>query len=255
MDHRERWVTEQVAYYWKVSKSTVHYWREMGKLAGIRIGKRWTYDPQDVRELDRSYDRRSIPKSDHQLIADRYRRGETYANIGADYGVTRERVRQVIKDTDPAAIAVKKRVAETAKITKQEEREWEKLQSLAREAIARDLRCVVCGAWVLRTRRRPGREHTCSTEHADAWLTLRSFDEHEEHRRHAAQAILNNADHYDSGKIERAKAVVAGKAPPPNRRFFVPGSKRAQIIKKYRPEEFKAIVESDTNHSTLDDYE
>lgn len=47
----ELWDTKRVAEYLKVHPRTVERWRDAGKLTAAHLGRRWRYDPADVRRF------------------------------------------------------------------------------------------------------------------------------------------------------------------------------------------------------------
>lgn len=48
-------------------------------------------------DLDTPTPRRQAKSARNRLLVERRRRGETYARLGADYRITRERVRQIVQ--------------------------------------------------------------------------------------------------------------------------------------------------------------
>lgn len=77
--------------------------------------------------------------------------------------------------------------------------------------------------------------HTCSTECREAWSSLRYHtpEGFEKHRIALAKSVLRNPALYKKTDIERAYKVLAGTAPPANRKFFVKGSKPQEYAKRY----------------------
>jgi hypothetical protein len=82
----------------------------------------------------------------------------------------------------------------------------------------------------------------CSPECARVYLILRTFDDHEGHRRQTARSYLASPEKYEASVLEWSKAMLSDNPPPPNRRFLIPGSARSEIIRKYRPEQYAALV-------------
>jgi hypothetical protein len=151
----------------------------------------------------------------------------TYTAVAEEYGVSRERIRQIV----PQGLE-KSRTAERSR-TRLELR----LAARAQRALAEDLRCDTCGSWILRRS-----TSTCSRECREALDILRTFDDPDEHRRSMAQTYLNNPDRYSDVNVEWAKRMLGPNPPEKNRTFLVPGSKRAELIKKYRPEAYAKLL-------------
>lgn len=243
MNDQERWVVDQAAYYHRVHKSTIVNWIKAGHFSARKIANRWTLDPDEVRSF--AQPRRLVPVMDHERIAKRRLAGATLQEIADDYAVTRERIRQIVKEYDPTIPAqVKSERKRTHSLRLRADLDAQ-LREQMQEALDFDLKCVVCGAWVLRLNRgKTGMNVTCSPEHAEAWPILRTFDETDEHRRHVARTILRNPEKHSESKVRWAQRMLSDNPPPPDRRFFHEGSQRAELIRKYRPEQFQAIVDA-----------
>jgi hypothetical protein len=67
-------------------------------------------------------------------------------------------------------------------------------------------------------------------------------DNPDEHRQQEARVYLANPDKYAGAPIEWAGRMVSDNPPPRNRTYLVPGSKRAAVIRKYRPELYDELV-------------
>jgi hypothetical protein len=181
-------------------------------------------------------------------IVDLWVNGWSYAAIGREYGIGRERVRQIVADDSEA----KDRKANRARELKEHRRGYvEQIQTQAflarlQEVIDQDLHCAACGGWVIRDITSSGDNKTCSPECAEAWSVLRSFPEvaGDDHRIHMANAILRRPSNYKDSQVEWAQRMIED-APPPNRRWVQKGSKRAEILKRYRPELYQRLVDSD----------
>lgn len=111
---------------------------------------------------------------------------------------------------------------------------------VCQRAIDEDKRCPVCGGWVLLLR---NNALCCSSECAEAWrVAIRFLDDGgDKHRIAMAKSYLARPDHYKPVVLEWSRRVLEafekGEAlPPRNRTYLVLGSKRAEIIRKYRPE-------------------
>lgn len=140
--------------------------------------------------------------------------GESLVSIGEEYGLSRERVRQLTERLAPHkpwdAYAMERR-------------------GLKADASRYGPPCKVCGDLIDRATEE-GRNRTsyCSAEHFQIMMSVRwltSPERYEAHRLHAARTTLSNptADLSDEYR-ETLKAIVAGSPPPPARRFVVRGS-------------------------------
>lgn len=183
---------------------------------------------------------------EYATIAGRYIGGESYAAIGRDYGVSRERIRQIVKEVQPDAKARRRALEalnENVKAQRQAEAEAQRFIDRLQEVIDQDLRCATCGGWVIRDTGRDDENKTCSSECAKAWVVLKSFPEvaGDVHRNHMATSILGNKEKYSDAEIEWAQRMQED-APPPNRRWVQEGSRRAEVLKKYRPEIYEELV-------------
>lgn len=91
-------------------------------------------------------------------------------------------------------------------------------------------RCPVCA-------RVNGRSYmTCSPECAEAWPVLRihiSPEKSQKHRLACAKAVLGNPAASKPSVLLLAARVREGIAPPPNRRFVVPGSRAARLAEQF----------------------
>ena len=152
--------------------------------------------------------------------------GLTLQELGDRYGVTREAVRIRL----PRGLFA----AKTAK--RAERRRTQAFLSACERALVDNRVCRVCGSWILR---RGTNIITCSSECSMAWLVVRSLDDPDEHRQMTARAYLTKPDVYKPSIIAWAKQMLGDDPPPRNRRFFVSGSKRSEIARRYRPELFK----------------
>ena len=156
--------------------------------------------------------------------------GLTLAEIGDRYGVTRERIRQILPP----------QIAKTRRARRQNRIRTKAFLSTCQRALDENLVCSICHGWILR---KTGNV-TCSPECRKAADTLRTFDNHEHHRRQLARSILAHPDRHPALNLEWAEAMLEPDPPPPNRRYFRPGSKRSELIRKYRPEAYAAITEN-----------
>lgn len=157
-----------------------------------------------------------------------YRNGLTYTQIGAKYGVSRERVRQVLAKTGFDGRAAKAR----ANRERIEAERLSKCLAVMQRAIDEDRKCTICGAWVLRK----GPAKTCSQACAellrgDARLYVRP-EQREQHRFNVAKSILRNPKGKRPSQIAWAKRMLSDNPPPANRRFSVPGSRASEAARK-----------------------
>lgn len=153
----------------------------------------------------------------------------TYTAVAEEYGVSRERIRQLVPPL----------LEKQRKASRDQTRRELKLAKRIRRALAENLRCKICDSWILR-----GSTVTCSPECQEASSILRSFDDPDEHRRNMAKSYLKNPDRYSPSIIEWSHQMLGPNPPERNRTFLVPGSRRAEVIKKYRPEAYAELMEA-----------
>lgn len=159
------------------------------------------------------------PERDGQIVALLRSTDRTLEDIGTEFGMTRERVRQIgvcqIDMTARRARLVALHAAERAEARKVEaltvDEAWAVAESL--------LTCRLCGG-----KREESRSATCSSRCAKAWPKLRFIvdeDERRLHRLRCAQSVLNHSDRAWSRANHRpewATGVLAGESEP-NRRW------------------------------------
>lgn len=93
--------------------------------------------------------------------------------------------------------------------------------------------CPICNSPV--ATRYSTRRITCGGECSRAWNVLRTrIDDEaaEKHRRLGARGVLRKSS-VSTGQLALAQAVLAGSAPPRNRRFFVRGSAGEYYAQKF----------------------
>jgi transcriptional regulator with XRE-family HTH domain len=167
--------------------------------------------------------RRVLSAEQHAEIIARVRGGDTTREVGDHYGVSGERIRQIVGRVDPRAIPA----GAAARAVRR--REQEAAATQARLAALGP--CRVC----LGPMQRVGlgeRTITCSERCADLWRRVRyHLDErqHETHRRIVARSVLARPDHYGPAKVASAQRYLAER-PPPNRRFRIPNTKTAEAL-------------------------
>lgn len=226
---------EQLAEELGVSMSTIaSSIRSIDPKAGDKKRRR---RGRTVTEWSSGHDEaRKVPREDYLKIARRYIESDlTYQDIGDEYGVSRERIRQIIAEVAPNAFDQKRQHAEAEAKAK----EAAEFIEACLDAMLYGRICAVCGSWVLRKRA----EVTCSEECSDAWAVLRTLPEIDggEHRKAVARAILRHPDQYDDDQIEHAIQVLEGK-PPVRRRYLHKGSKRAEVVRRWRPELYEELT-------------
>jgi hypothetical protein len=176
--------------------------------------------------------------ADYQVVADEYATTDiSMEELGARYGTTRERIRQIIAKIDPAIPDRRKAQRQRAKAEQEANEVWTKFWKRCASALAENRRCKTCNGWIIQNKKL-----TCSTECFEAWLILRIFDDPDDHRRSMAKVILRSPDKYPEVKLNWARRMLGPNPPERNRVYLVPGSKRAEVIKKYRPEAYAELV-------------
>lgn len=138
----------------------------------------------------------------------------TLEDVGREFGITRERVRQ-IASTDPRYEA---RYGARYALTKKHRQEQERERKRATR------RCKVCGGPI------PGRATTyCSPEHRRIYLHHFRYHLDDQFRGQQKQAVarwvLDNPDKVEPTQIEFAHRVLAGEEIEPRGRWFDAGSK------------------------------
>jgi hypothetical protein len=180
----------------------------------------------------------ALPEEDvYRLIDVAYRHlfmEQSMAEIGRDFGVSRERVRQWLEKLPPTM----RGPAGREKIYWNAARRQMLVTII--ERLNEEIVCAVCGGWVIRRRRGPRSTSeaefpTCSRECAETIEVARwrvSNDLHERHRRYVARSILNHPEGKSVSKIGWAKAMLSDDPPPPNRRFALPDSNATRVAKR-----------------------
>lgn len=173
------------------------------------------YNVQD-RHVQRSDQRR-------EAIAARYATGETMESIGFDYGISRERVRQLLAD-----------VGITGAEAAAQRRDARALEELMRRCESAQP-CAVCGAWVLWRRA----SRACSPECVVAWNNTAvryqlDAEFREDHRRRQAKSILRHADNRTASQVAWATRMLSDTPPQRNRSYTVPGSKASEALESVR---------------------
>jgi hypothetical protein len=115
-------------------------------------------------------------------LVQRIRNGETYAQVGRDYGVSRQRIHQIVSKHDPKAAQIGMAVRRAAT---REQRE-----TALRTILAELPPCRVCFGPIQRLPGCPdARAHTCSPRCANLWQIARfHLDENEWRRLRVAMA-------------------------------------------------------------------
>lgn len=180
-----------------------------------------------------------IPHADRPGIAREYLDTDvTYREIGDRYDVHGEWIRQIVVEHDPSIPRRRRQRQQREESARASAQAWKTLWNRCRLALAEDRRCKACGGWILRNKGTV----TCSHECAEAYLVLRIFDDPDHHRRARAKVYLAKPEKYSEVNLEWARRMLGSNPPPRNRTYLVPGSERAEIIKKYRPELYDELV-------------
>lgn len=165
----------------------------------------------------------------------RWLEGETYAEIAADFGVSRQAVHRRI---DRVATRRQRRTATRAGLKRAERRrrEAEAARLASLEAAAREAGrlCPICDAPLLRESAR-----TCGGECAERWAMARyrlDPDLYERHRIAQARTILRRPEGHNESEVEWARRMLSDDPPPPNRRSPVADSRASAIVREVRGE-------------------
>jgi hypothetical protein len=180
----------------------------------------------------------SIPPSEYSEIAHRYvTTNVTLQMLGDEYGLTRERIRQIIALVYPNAASRKRQLQAARDKQRRNQEELEKV----RQAREDNQRCVICGDLML-TRRQ---WRTCSPECSEAYMTIRYLPEisGNRHAVHVATSIIRHSEKYKNTQIAWAKRVLTADGDvAPNRRYLVPGSKSAETVRAYLPDLYEKLT-------------
>lgn len=163
--------------------------------------------------------------------------GATLREVGEEYGISTERVRQILRETGHESRAQESRKK------RQEQQAQERLFAEFAKLAETAKPCRVCGYWVLRR----GKDRvdkrqtiTCSADCAESWRVLRRIIDPTWYRRHQkmlANHILGLPDghsHKRATSIRWAHKVIAGDyGDETQARYVLPGSKTEQLAKKY----------------------
>lgn len=168
------------------------------------------------------------PGRDREILRLYRDEGLTLREVGNRYGLSHERIRQIATAQDPGAKETRRRL-KAAKRAEQRRRELDRRLADAEP-------CRICGKPVLRGRNRL----TCSPSCADSWRVVRyqlDPEFHKRFRRTQARWILRNPRKHAPGQVSWARSVLT-RDKEPNRRFLVPGSRTAQVLKRVAPDVF-----------------
>src|SRR5262245_41754230 len=147
------------------------------------------------------------------------------AEIGRLYGVTRERIRQILmeKDVPPARERQAQRIKE------------QQLAGLV-ERLKAAKPCVVCGCWVIRPQTGSRPVLTCSVECSKAYRHLRYHIDRSFHNRRqlaTARWIAAHADRVSRATYWHAVKVLNGEPTAYHGRWTNEGSYVSELIDKY----------------------
>lgn len=151
------------------------------------------------------------PEFDHlrvQPMVERYRAGESYEAIGQSFGLTRERIRQLlIKELGYAGHKALRREHSATLMSAKAEVKRETF--LGSHPITK---CAVCWA-PTRRKLRPGKTRTtCSKRCAHAWQLARHRMDDGEHREHVARWAIRHPDATKAAQLAWANRYRAGLA-------------------------------------------
>ena len=159
-------------------------------------------------------------------------RGRTLAYIGHEFGITRERVRQLLNLVDPDH--TQKAVLYRQRLRKRQASAVMDQQLIERIRVKK--RCRVCLAYVLR-----GKNVTCSSMCAELWTSAAvrfAIDDeaYAAHRINRAKTVLKNKDNYGyqtrKSLLRHARRVVSGENTEPNRRYLVKNSLTSYLVEE-----------------------
>ena len=134
-----------------------------------------------------------------------YEQGATLRDIGKQFGISHERVRQLFEKTDPEFSG---RVA----ILRQEQRNEAKRQRAAAVEAERNRpkgTCRICDGDILR----PNSKYACSTECQQVWNRIKLHIDPELRRKHIlaeANVILKDPNNYNDAQVNWANQARAG---------------------------------------------
>ncbi len=138
---------------------------------------------------------------------------DTYAVVGERYGITRERVRQVINKVLPKDV-IEERKKEPGRIRQE-------IKMLSRPIVE----CVICEKQVYQRGRGRYRHQTCCPEHSVWWRSIRwhTPEYREIHRTFVAEWAIRNPDKATKEQLNFAYRFLEGTAGY-HGRWFKPGS-------------------------------
>lgn len=158
-----------------------------------------------------------------RAIADAYLlSARTLADVGREWGLTRERIRQCVEWADPTGQLKLERKVRIAFDTE---------LALLLDRAAQAKPCLVCGSWVLRN----PTFNTCSTECAQAWVAARYHidpERAERHRKACARSYLRRPDKYRPSVLAWAERMLSDNPPPKNRTFHYKDSRATKALEK-----------------------
>jgi hypothetical protein len=175
---------------------------------------------------------RILEPQDYPQLAERIRAGETLEAVGRDYGVTRERVRQVVVALDPDGGRDGQRLRRALRV----EQETVTAEVRSVQAALRNGPCRTCTGPVTRATRskRPGKV-TCSPRCAALWSACRMHLDEDEHRRHAlAQARWVLANSADPTRRRSAERTLNGQRVQDHGRWTIAGSRVERMLTEVR---------------------
>lgn len=177
-------------------------------------------------------------KTRDQNIASAYATGDvTLQELADKYGISRERVRQIVAKQDPTMPA---RVMDKRKQRRRASDTEDEVDAMI-AAAKHGAYCVMCGQLVTRRYNYPGNDRggfalTCSPECAEDYPVVRDLiDEKRARARREAHAntVLANPKGYSDSQVRWAKRWKRGTAEMRTKSWFLPGSERERIAEKW----------------------
>jgi len=164
--------------------------------------------------------------------------GETLDAVGQEYGVSRERIRQLVLE---GTGRTKREINEETK-RKKNSILYSKRTSIAmRVALDGNMRCVTCGGhnirggWSAYVNDGVSKFQACSNDCAQDYLVLRHRLKRREYEMHQAVSILKHKSKFPKFAVDHARRTREGSAGHhPNRYFVKKGTKSYRSVVRVR---------------------